>query len=201
MQATTDSKKYDQGKLRWDLLPLNLIEKVVEIYTFGAEKYGANTWQNLEDGYNRYKAAMFRHLMEFEKGNVVDDETGKEHLAHMVWNAIAMMHFAMKDKKITFDIKCEDKASPLLNDLQQYAVNVSLSHGDECGERGVNGFPSFGQKVRFEYQWEDGIKSGIGEFVGYSLDNEGEFFHVRETNDFGIQFYYELKREDIKEIL
>lgn len=91
-QATTDSKKYDQGKLRWDLLPLNLIEKIVEIYTFGAEKYGPNTWQNLEDGYNRYKAAMFRHLMEFEKGNVIDDESGMEHLAHMVWNGIAMLH-------------------------------------------------------------------------------------------------------------
>ncbi len=94
MQATTDSKKYDQGKLRWDLLPLNLIEKVVEIYTFGAEKYGANTWQNLKDGYNRYKAAMFRHLMEFEKGNVIDDESGKEHLAHMVWNSIAMLYMS-----------------------------------------------------------------------------------------------------------
>lgn len=89
-----ESKKYDQGKLRWDLLPLNLIEKVVEIYTFGAEKYGANTWQNLEDGYNRYKAAMFRHLMEFEKGNVIDDESGKEHLAHMVWNSIAMLYMS-----------------------------------------------------------------------------------------------------------
>lgn len=99
MQATTDSKKYDQGKLRWDLLPLNLIEKVVEIYTFGAEKYGPNTWQNLEDGYNRYKAAMFRHLMEFENGNVIDDESGMEHLAHMVWNAIAMLHVSQVDKK------------------------------------------------------------------------------------------------------
>ena len=101
-QATTDSKKYDQGKLRWDLLPLNLIEKIVEIYTFGAEKYGPNTWQNLEDGYNRYKAAMFRHLMEFEKGNVIDDESGREHLAHMVWNAIAMLHVSkIVDKKQT----------------------------------------------------------------------------------------------------
>ena len=100
MQATTDSKKYDQGKLRWDLLPLNLIEKVVEIYTFGAEKYGPNTWQNLEDGYNRYKTAMFRHLMEFEKGNVIDNESGREHLAHMVWNAIAMLHVSkIVDKK------------------------------------------------------------------------------------------------------
>lgn len=89
-----ESKKYDQGKLRWDLLPLNLIEKVVEIYTFGAEKYGANTWQNLEDGYNRYKAAMFRHLMEFEKGSVIDDESGCHHLAHMCWNSIAMLYMS-----------------------------------------------------------------------------------------------------------
>ena len=97
-----ESKKYDQGKLRWDLLPLNLIEKVVEIYTFGAEKYGANTWQNLEDGYNRYKAAMFRHLMEFEKGNVIDDESGREHMAHMVRNGIAMLHVSkIVDKKQT----------------------------------------------------------------------------------------------------
>lgn len=197
----SEGRKDDEGKLRWDLLPLNLIEKVVEVYTFGVTKYEANTWQNLKDGYNRCKAAMFRHLVAHERGETVDDESGLPALAHMVWNAIAMMHFAMKDKKITCDIKCEDKASPLLNELQQYAVNVSLSHGDECGERGVNGLPRLGQKVRFEYQWEDGIKSGIGEFVEYSLNNEGESFYVRETDDFGRQFYYDLKREDIKEIL
>lgn len=96
----SEGRKDDNGKLRWDLLPLNLIEKVVEVYTFGAQKYAPNSWQNLEDGYNRYKAAMFRHLMEFEKGNVIDDESGKEHLAHMVWNAIAMLCVSqMVDKK------------------------------------------------------------------------------------------------------
>lgn len=106
----SDSKKYDKGKLRWDLLPLNLIEKVVEIYTFGAEKYGANTWQNLEDGYNRYKAAMFRHLMEFEKGNIYDDESKLEHLAHMVWNGIAMLYLSRpKDAPLHFKFECDNK--------------------------------------------------------------------------------------------
>lgn len=28
--------KYDNGKLRWDLLPLDQVEKIVEVYTFGA---------------------------------------------------------------------------------------------------------------------------------------------------------------------
>ena len=38
------------------------------------------------------KAAMFRHLLEYEKGNTIDEETGCKHLAQVVWNAIAMLH-------------------------------------------------------------------------------------------------------------
>lgn len=88
-----DGMKFDGGKLRWDLLPLHLIEKVVEVYTFGAQKYAPNSWQKLEDGYNRYKAALFRHLTAHEKGETIDPESKLSHLAHCAWNAIAMMHF------------------------------------------------------------------------------------------------------------
>lgn len=83
---------FKDKKLRWDLLPLDLIEDVVRVYTAGAEKYGENRWQNLPDGYNRYKAAMLRHLVEFEKGNEFDKETGCRHLAAVVWNALAMLY-------------------------------------------------------------------------------------------------------------
>lgn len=93
----SESVKNDRKdhKLRWDLLPLGLIEEIVKVYTAGAEKYGENKWQNLPDGYNRYKAALFRHLMEYEKGNVTDDETGCMHLAQCAWNAIAMLHCSL----------------------------------------------------------------------------------------------------------
>ena len=90
----TESKKNDRQdhKLMWELLPLLDIEEVVKVYTKGAEKYAPNNWQNLPDGYNRYKAALFRHLVEQEKGNWMDEETGCIHLAQVVWNAIAMLH-------------------------------------------------------------------------------------------------------------
>lgn len=95
-KAMEESVKNDfkDKKLRWDLLPLDLIEDVVRVYTAGAEKYGANRWQNLPDGYNRYKAALLRHLVEFEKGNEIDEETGCLHLAQCCWNALAMLHFS-----------------------------------------------------------------------------------------------------------
>lgn len=87
------------NKLRWDLLPLDLIEKIVEVYHFGAKKYSPNTWQKLPDGYNRYKAAMLRHLTAHEKGELYDKESGLPHLAHMAWNAIALLYFALKKEK------------------------------------------------------------------------------------------------------
>lgn len=100
-QENNESKKNDRldDKLRWELLPLEDMEDVVKVYTAGAKKYGPNTWQNLPDGYNRYKAALLRHLVEYDKGNKIDEETGCHHLAAVAWNAIAMLHIAKQNMK------------------------------------------------------------------------------------------------------
>lgn len=119
----SEGKKYDQGKLRWDLLPLTLIEDIVKIYTFGAQKYGENNWQKLKDGYNRYKAAMFRHLMEFEKGHVNDNESGLNHLAHMCWNAIAMMYMA-KPIEVKSDNSHIEMYLKMIEDIEESLKSV-----------------------------------------------------------------------------
>lgn len=98
-----ESRKNDiiEDKLRWDLLPLDLVEKVVEVYHMGSKKYSPNTWQNLENGYQRYKSAMLRHLVAHEKGETIDKESGLLHLQHVAWNALAILHFALKEEKQT----------------------------------------------------------------------------------------------------
>lgn len=96
---------YQDGKLRWDLLPLEEIEDIVKLYTAGSIKYGDNNWQNLENGYQRYKAAMLRHLLEYEKGNKVDDETKVNHLAAVAWNAIAMLYLDKHGKGKDYDLE------------------------------------------------------------------------------------------------
>ena len=97
-ETKAESKKNDRidGKLMWELLPLPLLEEVVKVYTAGAKKYGPNQWQTLDNGYQRYKAAMLRHLVEYEKGNPVDADTGCLHLAQVVWNALSMLYFSQK---------------------------------------------------------------------------------------------------------
>lgn len=80
-------------KLRWDLLPMEEIEDIVKVYHAGAKKYGPNNWQNLDNGFERYRAAMFRHLMEYMKGERVDKETNVHHLAAAAWNEITMLWY------------------------------------------------------------------------------------------------------------
>ena len=77
------------GKLRWDLLPLAEIEDIVRVYTEGAKKYADNSWQNIPDGFERYRAALLRHMTAYMKGERYDKETGLMQLAQNCWNAIA----------------------------------------------------------------------------------------------------------------
>ena len=110
-QGRKDDMK--DGKLRWDLLPLDLIEKIVEVYHFGAQKYAPNTWKQLENGEQRYKAALLRHLVEHDKGNLRDNESGLLHAQHMCWNAIAMLYFAIKKEQNIAEDCCSGKQSTI----------------------------------------------------------------------------------------
>lgn len=92
-------QKDDNGKLRWDLLPLDVVEKLVEIYEFGANKYEENSWRTIENGYKRCRAALFHHLTAYDKGERVDPESGKSHLAHAAWNALSMVYFAEREQE------------------------------------------------------------------------------------------------------
>lgn len=92
------SKKYDQGKLMWHLLPLSLIKPVVEIFQYGLEKYKKEgSWKELDNGYVRYRDAFFRHLEAHESGQLRDEESGFLHIQHCAWNALAMMYFVLKE--------------------------------------------------------------------------------------------------------
>lgn len=83
--------KFDTDKLRWDLLPIECVEEVVKILSFGAKKYGPNNWQNVEP--DRYYAALMRHLVASRKGEKLDPESGLSHMAHVMCNVLFLLWF------------------------------------------------------------------------------------------------------------
>ena len=82
--------KYDEGKRRWDLMLWEELEEVVKVLEYGAKKYGINTY-NIDDWDNRYFSAIMRHLLAWKRGEKIDDESGINHLAHVIVNALFMM--------------------------------------------------------------------------------------------------------------
>jgi hypothetical protein len=75
-------RKDDQGKLRMDLLSPDFLEGVAKILTLGAAKYGARNYINCKEPYERYYAALQRHLTAYARGELVDQESGESHLLH-----------------------------------------------------------------------------------------------------------------------
>lgn len=90
-----EGKKYDMGKLRFDLLPPDGMKELVKIFTIGASKYGDRNW---EKGMNwgRVLAAAKRHINDWELGEQFDPETGLPHLFHAVCNLMFLGTYELR---------------------------------------------------------------------------------------------------------
>jgi CRISPR/Cas system CMR-associated protein Cmr3 (group 5 of RAMP superfamily) len=88
--------KDDKSKLRWDLLPMETIEEVVKVLTMGANKYAPNNWQLVDNAKDRYYAAAMRHIVEWRKGNKIDDESKLNHLSHVMCNIMFLLWLDMQ---------------------------------------------------------------------------------------------------------
>jgi hypothetical protein len=82
--VTEIGRKFDDGRLRFSLIPWDALCMVVPVLEHGAEKYGVNNWRHVPDGRRRYFDAAMRHLVAWWGGERVDVETGQSHVAHAV---------------------------------------------------------------------------------------------------------------------
>lgn len=77
---------------RFDLIPAEALKQVAEHYGRGAKKYADNNWRK---GYNwsLSLAALERHLNAFKSGEDFDEETTSNHMAAVVFHALALLTF------------------------------------------------------------------------------------------------------------
>lgn len=88
-----NGEKHDEDKLDWTLLPIESIEKVIDVLQFGAIKYGRENWKHVENADRRYIAAAYRHMAEYLKGESSDIESGLPHLAHAAASILFALYF------------------------------------------------------------------------------------------------------------
>jgi hypothetical protein len=84
--------KYDDGKLRFDLIPVTPLKELARVYTIGSVKYDDRNWEK-GLSWGRVFAAMMRHGWTWWKGEKFDKVDGQHHLASVVWCAFALMEY------------------------------------------------------------------------------------------------------------
>jgi len=94
----TQGQKFDQGKLRYSLLPTGTVQEVVKVLELGAVKYAPNNWQLVPDARTRYFDAIMRHLHAWWSGEKIDPETGLNHLAHAACSTLFLLYFDLQTR-------------------------------------------------------------------------------------------------------
>lgn len=79
------------GKPRYDLVPAAPLKRLAELMARGAVKYGDSNWMKGMPA-SRFLASMMRHVEAYRLG-----ERDEDHLAAVVFNAFAIMHFEGTD--------------------------------------------------------------------------------------------------------
>ena len=89
-------KKFDQSKLRFDLVPPEALEEIVAVFTYGADKYGVRNWEAGIDWGRCFGAAM-RHLWAWWRGEEKDSESGISHLAHAAASIMFLITYSKRN--------------------------------------------------------------------------------------------------------
>lgn len=87
--------RYDADKPRYDLVPADSYAELVAVYSMGAKKYAPRNWEK-GMSWSRCFASIMRHAWAFWRGEEIDPESGLHHMAHVAWNALALVSYSKR---------------------------------------------------------------------------------------------------------
>lgn len=91
--------KLDAGKAEYDMVMFSFpaaLAAVDAVGKFGAQKYSKGGFRHVPDAVRRYGNAAQRHWLKHLGGEYRDAESGKLHLAHKAWCALAELELFME---------------------------------------------------------------------------------------------------------
>lgn len=104
----------NKGKLRWSLLPFDGIRYLIRVYEHGAQKYADRNWERGQlwstpyDSLMRHLTAWWEEGEDYDNGTPEEPGSGLYHMAHVVWNAMALLVFQIRGLHVTADGKVLD---------------------------------------------------------------------------------------------
>lgn len=112
--------KDTKGKVQLRLIPYKALAEIAKIREYGINKYGDNEgWKTVPK--DLYVEAAARHCMKFLSGEIKDDESGLDHIAHAACSLI-----------LALGVEKEEVNDTLVRDIDDNWVlsdDVLLSNG------------------------------------------------------------------------
>ena len=93
------SKRYNNGKPEVSQLSPQFVMDLADLMTQSAKKYGKFNWAKGQD-FCTPLDSCYRHLLKFQAGQDLDDESGKSHLLHAAANIMIMYHSQLFHKDL-----------------------------------------------------------------------------------------------------
>ena len=82
-----------EGKIRWDLVPIEALRRVAIHYTNGAKKYEANNWKK-GISTERFIESATRHWAEYRLG-----EREEDNLSAVIFNVLGIIYNEEMEKR------------------------------------------------------------------------------------------------------
>ena len=92
------ARNYDEGKVRFELIPPDALTEVAKVFTYGAAKYttpehdGSRNWELPGLSEERHLGSLLRHIIADWSGEKIDPESGQSHMAMVATRALMILH-------------------------------------------------------------------------------------------------------------
>lgn len=93
VQKTGYQRDSQEDKTRYDLIPVEGLKRLADLYARGAKLYNEDNWKK-GSSYKRIYASMLRHVYAWRQG-----DTSEDHLAAISWASMALMFYEDKNMK------------------------------------------------------------------------------------------------------
>ena len=145
--------RYNSGKRKWGLLSWLALTELVKVLEVGAAKYAPFNWAKGLSWTECYESLQ-RHLVAWMGGEDKDPETGLYHMAHVLCNAMFLVHFIVtgtgKDDRPTINknIDKEVELDRAAEATERLRTEFNRIHSNKRAALGGN--VSAGQQLREE---------------------------------------------------
>lgn len=161
------ANKYDEGKPAMDLLVPKFLLGLGDVMAHGAKKYGRNNWRQGIDT-NRLYAAAQRHMNQYHAGEVLDKDSGLNHLLHAAANMMMEYWYDCKPDRE----KDREKIDDLVREIDN--MRCALETPLELTEFKANGQTYYhSPELKSWQEWMD-----WAEFNDYELLDSSELYSM-----------------------